>query len=266
MLTYFDIRKSLIIKSLSIAAIVSLLYAFLVIFFRVVYTRQFNEVFSKIVSSTKKFIGLGLFVIILMSGINIAFSSGIMKSEVPPTKAQDIEKQSMAHNMKILVKLHKNNWHSLTAQERLDVLQVVANIEQGKLGLPYELNVTSANLQDRLLGSYNDKSREIIINMNSLLYAEPYMLLDTLCHEAYHSYQYRMADAFKAADDSVKKLKMFQKAAIYAHELENYKNSEKNFCEYYHQDCEEDAREYAERAVFLYNASIYGYLKHEEEK
>ena len=77
-------------------------------------------------------------------------------------------------------------------------------------------------------------------------------MLQTLCHEAYHSYQYCLVEAYRAVDDEEKGLKIFSKAEKYDAEFENYKDAGEDFFEYAAQECERDAREYSEEAVYEY--------------
>lgn len=188
-----------------------------------------------------------------------------MKSRVSAATQANVSEQSLSNNMETIARLREDAWGSLTVQERLDVLQTVANIEQRYLGLPNELNIGAANLDDGILGYYADQTHEIVLDMDSLLHGTSEEMLDTVCHEAYHSYQYRMADAFNEADESSKNLKMFRKANSYAREFENYVNGEKDFCGYYDQDCESDARDYAEDAVEDYCRRINEYLLENEK-
>ena len=60
--------------------------------------------------------------------------------------------------MDTILLLQEDEWEKLSAQERLDVLQTVANIEQRYLGLPNELNVGVANLDADILGYYTDQT------------------------------------------------------------------------------------------------------------
>ena len=76
--------------------------------------------------------------------------------------------------------LQEDEWEKLSAQERLDVLQAVANIEQRYLGLPNELNVGVANLDTDILGYYTDTTHEIIVSAERLLNDSPWQVLDTL--------------------------------------------------------------------------------------
>ncbi len=101
------------------------------------------------------------------------------------------------------------------------------------------------SLRDGASGSYFDYAHEIIIDRAHLLTASPWEVLDTVCHEAYHSYQHRLVDALAGADKDSRNLRLFRKANSYANEFHNYIDGKEDFCSYYHQDCESDAREYA---------------------
>lgn len=151
-------------------------------------------------------------------------------------------------------------WEALTVQERLDVLQTVANIEQRYLGLPIELNVGAANLNAGNLGYYSDETHEIVINMDGLLFDSSLEVLDTVCHESFHSYQYCMIEALNCLDERIGNLRIFQKAHVYAYEFENYINGETDLYNYYYQNCKSDARDYAEEAVHEYYNRINSYL------
>lgn len=204
------------------------------------------------------FIGLAL--IMILSGVNILFGSTIMKSTVNTATQTNLSEQSLANNIEIIALLQDDTWCSLSAQERLNVLQTVANVEQRYLGLSNELNVGAANLREGVMGYYSDNTHEIVIDIDSLLNDSSWEVLDTVCHEAYHSYQHRMVDAFNDADENSKSLKIFHKASYYANEFNNYISGDEDFCGYYYQDCESDARDYAEDAVYDYYWRINEYL------
>lgn len=158
----------------------------------------------------------------LISGVNILFCSTIMKYTVNTATQTSLSEQSLANNIEIIAQLQEDTWRSLSVQERLNVLQTVANVEQRYLGLSNELNVGTANLREGVMGYYSDNTHEIVIDMDSLLNDLSWEVLDTVCHEAYHSYQHRIVDAFNNADGNSKNLKMFRKASSYASEFNNY--------------------------------------------
>jgi len=196
----------------------------------------------------------------VVSGGNILFGSTIMKSKTAPASQGKMKGQSLANNMETLILLQDDEWSCLTAQERLDVLQTAANVEQRNLGMTNELNVGAANLNKGVLGYYSDNTHEIVIDMNSLLNDSSWEMLDAVCHEAYHSYQFRIVEILNGVDESSKNLKIFRKANSYRNEFANYISGENDFCSYYYQDCESDAREYAEAAVKYYRMKINEFL------
>lgn len=148
---------------------------------------------------------MSLALIMGVSGANVLFGSSLLKSDVRPATKTNLSEQTIANNMDTILLLQEDEWEKLSAQERLDVLQTVANIEQRYLGLPNELNVGVANLDADILGYYTDKTHEIIVSADSLLYDSPWEVLDTICHEAYHSYQYRLVEALNGADENRQK-------------------------------------------------------------
>ena len=263
-LAYIQIRKMLIIISLSIVAVMSIIYALLIMCRKIKNRKKFRKILCRrtfyIAFTMQRLLGLGLAFIMLISGVNILFGSTIMKSTVNVATQTNLNEQSLANNIEIIAQLQENTWRSLSVQERLNVLQTVANVEQRYLGLSNELNVGAANLSEGVMGYYSDNTHEIVIDMDSLLNDLSWEVLDTVCHEAYHSYQHRMVDAFNNVDGNSKNLKIFRKASSYASEFNNYISGEEDFCGYYYQDCESDARDYAEDAVYDYYCRMNEYL------
>ena len=95
---------------------------------------------------SKKIVGMSLALIMGVSGASVLFGSSLLKSDVRPATKTNLSEQTIANNMDTILLLQEDEWEKLSAQERLDVLQAVANIEQRYLGLPNELNVGVANL------------------------------------------------------------------------------------------------------------------------
>lgn len=139
-------------------------------------------------------------------------------------------------------------------------MQTVANIEAYYLGLPNELNVSVANLRENILGSYSDATHTIYISLSHLENDAVHEILNTCCHEAFHAYQYRFIDAYKSTDKNVKSLRLYKKAISYLQEFDNYIDGNKDFCGYYEQVCETDARNYASNAINKYYNKINEYL------
>lgn len=161
--------------------------------------------------------------------------------------------------------MQEDKWETLTTKQRIDALQTVANIEAHYLGLLNELNVGASNLREFALGCYSDKTHTISIDIEHLENDPVYEVLDTCCHEAYHSYQHRLVDVYNTTDTSSKCLRLYKKAVTYSQKFGNHENGYEDFCSYYYQKCESDARDYAEEAVLDYYERILKYLDEQNE-
>ena len=264
-IAYMNIRFRLVVICFVISAVLSIVYAVLILS-RIIKNRKciYRIILKRTIQAgviSKKLISSGLAIIMAIIGVNALFGSSILKPDVRPSTPNNISDQTISNNIDKVLLLQDDIWAELTMRERLNVLQTIANIEQRYLGLPNELNVCAANLDEGTLGYYSDNTHEIVVSMDSLIYDSSWDVLDTVCHEAYHSYQHRIVEALYGADDKSRNLKLFRKAYSYANEFENYINGEADFCSYYFQDCEYDAREYAESAVNDYYWKIKAYLE-----
>lgn len=140
----------------------------------------------------------------------------------------------------------------LDLQQRLDALQELCAVERTNLGLPHELIVEAGPLPaEGNLARYNDSLHRITFDLEHLLTASGEELLDTLAHECYHAYQFRLVDAWRQLPEAYRNLQPFQMAESYDREMQHYQRGD-DFFAYYDQDLEADAREYAAGAVERY--------------
>lgn len=205
-------------------------------------------------------LAIAMLLVVGIIGVQGIFGDSILKSSVSATVNEQGVSQTISNNIDTVLLLREEEWSQLTTQEKLDTLQTVANIEAHYLGLPNELNVGIANLGEYTLACYNDNTHTISIDLNHLENDSVYDVLDSCCHEAYHSYQHRLVEAYNAADENSKGLRIYKAAAQYGQEFNNYIDGDYDFCSYYYQNCEMDARDYAEEAVSDYYRRIYEYL------
>lgn len=210
---------------------------------------------------TQSIITVALLVVMGIIGANGVFGNNILASSVPAIASKQNAAQTISNNIDTVLLLQEEEWVSLTTQEKLDTLQTVANIEAHYLGLPNELNVGAANLDEDTLACYDDRTYTISIDLNHLESASVYDVLESCCHEAYHSYQHRLVDAYNSTDEYLRGLRLFDMAAQYNYEFDDYANGNSEFYAYYFQDCEIDARDYAEDAVEDYYNRIDEYLR-----
>lgn len=171
------------------------------------------------------------------------------------------EKQTIANNIETLLLLQEDEWENLDIEEKLDILQVVANIEADYLGIPNELCVEAGFLKDNVTGCYNDRTHRIIISFDVLNNERPNALLELVCHEAFHGFSWRLVELYDATKEELQDLKIFDEIVFYKEEFENYSDGTgENYEAYYYQRCEQDARNYAQNAVEEYYRRINDYL------
>ena len=260
-LTYFQIRQNLIIVVLSITVGISIIIGCYImqrqIKRRNYFRKTIRSAIATIVGATQRIIGLGFLVILIVAGGNFLFGSSIIQSSVKPSDTADTYDQLLSESAETIALLDENIWTSLTVQEKAGALQIIANLERSYLGIANELNVCVVNLEEEgLLGRYDDSTHEIIIDMDLLLNGSAQDALQCLVHEAFHSFEHRMVDLYEETDMSNKNLWIFRKANIYAEEFRYYNNGEDAYSDYYEQQCEIDARDYAEERVNFYEDLI----------
>lgn len=209
---------------------------------------------------SQSIVAIALLIVMGIIGVQGVFGDSILNSSILATASNQNMPQTIDNNIDTILLLQEEEWANLTTQEKLNTLQTVANIEAHYLGLPNELNVGAANLGEYTLACYNDRTYTINIDLNHLENDSVYDVLDSCCHEAYHSYQHRLVDAYNSADENYKGLRIYTPAARYGLEFINYIDGDYDFCSYYYQDCEMDARDYAEDAVYDYYDKIFEYL------
>ena len=203
---------------------------------------------------------IGLFATMLLLGVGAFFGSSLLQPEVIATTYTEAEEQTINNNIESVLMLQEELWVDLSVPERLNILQTVANIERRYLGIPHELNVGVANLGEYTLGYYDDRKHQVIVSLDSLMNDPADEVLNTVCHESYHAYQHCIVSVLENADEELKNLRLFRDARNYAEEFCDYKSGDNGFYAYYYQECEMDAREYAEEAVLDYYKRIEEYL------
>lgn len=156
-------------------------------------------------------------------------------------------------------KFEQHTWVTLSANEKLDVLQVLCNAEKAKLGVKDPIYIKSKAFRSNLLGEFIPAENTILINAKHLEEDSSYSIVTTVTHECYHSYERSLVKLYNSADDDQKKLMAFDRAKRYKEEFANYKDGENEG--YYWQAVEIDAREYSEKAADEYRDKILSHLE-----
>lgn len=178
---------------------------------------------------------------------NTVFSALTSKGKIPS--------QTMAENEDTVLLLREDMWSQLTPEERLAVMNTVADIEASHLGIP-RLTVHSTPLGDSTIGSYNNVSRTITLNSKYLATADAHTMLFATCHECYHAYQYHLVALYNKLTSGDQKLLLFRHAAQYREEFSDYIRPEDDYAAYDSQLCETQSDHYAGTSVAAYDRYI----------
>lgn len=262
-LAYMSVNRPLFVTVFILAGSISALLAVAIMCRRISSKKTWLVIVKRIkrvIVQIQHLFAIGLFATMLVLGVGAFFGSSLLQLEVIATTYEEVEEQTINNNIDSVLMLQEELWVDLSVPERLNILQTVANIERRYLGIPHELNVGVANLGEYTLGCYDDRKHQIIVSLDSLINDPAEEVLNTVCHESYHAYQHCIVSVLENADEESKKLRLFRDARNYAEEFCDYKSGGNGFYDYYYQECEMDAREYAEEAVFDYYKRIGEYL------
>ena len=200
-------------------------------------------------------VGLILSMVYLLSVLGIIYSGAVLtpkqSADTPITNYSTIE-----NNLDTISLLQEDIWKNLSLQDRVNVLQMIANIEASYLGLPHELNVISAVMDEETLGYYNDQIHTIAFNIDFLRQGNSADILETLSHEAFHAYEHRLVDLYEHAADELKDLRLLRSAKIYSEEFKNYIDGTDDPIGYFFQTVEFDSDAYAAATVQRYFDAI----------
>ncbi len=205
-------------------------------------------------------IRFSMFGLLSLIGFNSVFSDTIMHSSELIITVDQLEEYKLDDHMDEVACVATEEWDSISVSEKVNVLQVIANIERTYLGIPYELNVAVDDTGKYTLGYYSDSRRIIAVSAYYLECADSWEIVNTICHEAYHSYQYSLVSLYEESPDELKNLYLFRKVRKYREEFDHYCSGDESFNEYYLQQCETDARDYAAEAEYEYYRRISAYV------
>ncbi len=204
--------------------------------------------------------GLGMALIMAVLSINVLTGAVVMDDGTAEAFQERAAGWTIASNMETILKLQPDIWDSMEDEEKLEVLQTAANIEQYSLGIPDHITVMVTDLEECTLGCYVQEGNVIYIDTEYFNDGWSWDVLNSVCHEAYHCYQYCLVDVLGQVDTGSKNLQMFSRVSAYAYEFNHYISGSEDYESYYSQKCEIDAREYAEEAAYKYYEMVYDYL------
>ena len=261
--TYWKTFRVRIILVFLIASVISLLIGTFLMTRRINRRKKVKRIikrrFFRCMVVTGDIITVAFAIIMIPVLLKGVFGMALFRPNTDSKIGNTAEEQTISFNIGTVTKLKEDEWKLLSTNDKLNVLQCVANIEAYHLGLPNELNVSAANLEVDTVANYSDAFHRISISLEHLENDTAEELLKACCHEAFHSYQHRLVDAYNESSEENKNLRIYKKVIRYADEFDSYLDGDDDFWSYYFQQCEKDARAYAEDAVRDYYSKIEEY-------
>ncbi len=151
-------------------------------------------------------------------------------------------------------------WETLNDDERLELLQLIADIEAQNLGLPKRLEVFFGEADKEVFAYYTDNQKRICVNEMYFHDVPGERMIETICHETYHGYERCLIDAYQSVPQESRNLLDLRAAEKYIAEFKDYKDVSEDFEAYYMQACEEDARDYGKERSQIYLYMIHWYF------
>ena len=168
----------------------------------------------------------------------------------------DSQENQLIANLSTLQLLEDSSWELLSDQEKVDVLQVIADIETHYMKI-VPVTVVNCHLENRTIGVYDHSQRQAQIDLDKHIGYESLEYVNTILHECRHAYQHDCVDSLDWSDTEVQTGIYFSEVRNWRYEHANYVSASEDRDVYYNQWIEKDARHYAEEDVYVYQQYIY---------
>ncbi len=159
---------------------------------------------------------------------------------------QEESANSLPENEVLWMCLDEDKWKTLSVQERITVLKHLMDYETDILDIP-PIEIHAGLIGDATMGVYDHSINMIEINVEHLDLCPVEEVIDTVCHEVRHAFQWQVVDSIDW-DNPVFQAPYFEEMRSW---LENYHNYKSvwiyGYDEYENQPVEVDARDYAKK-------------------
>ena len=147
-----------------------------------------------------------------------------------------------------------SEWDTLSEGDKLELMQLLCNIECIYYGIPHRVSVRFSLLPLDTGGTYDPESDEITLNCYYVNHLPFSVSLNSLLHECTHAYQHAMVDAYQETPEEYRNLICLRDARVFQYEFAHYVGGDEDdeFDEYYSQKVERDARDIAEAVAHFY--------------
>ena len=150
------------------------------------------------------------------------------------------------------------NWAQLTIEKKVDALQGIAYLEAERLNID-DVYVHADVLEDVRIGYHISNTRDVFIDLTREVHQDPVECIHTILHECRHVYQNDCVNSMNWADPQVQSGIYYEDVREWRYNLENYHSAADEYEWYYRQAVEKDAREYADRAIGIYESIMMQY-------
>jgi len=239
--------------------IVGFISAFYLILFAICNVRGFKwnvnylkRYLLQLLTGIRYVLGIGMLGVLVALSFYQVFGLSMIVSHKDRVSLYEIEDKYRDSRTEYLSLLQKDRWKELSLDERLNVLQIVADIEKENLGVSHDIRVGANNIDQDIRGCYSDSSYEIVLNIDYLSESNSLEMVRTICHETRHAYQHQLIDLYEQLDDKYKSLMIFDDVSSYRYEFRNYSDLKEDYDDYFTMNCEIDSRSYAEEASKKY--------------
>lgn len=268
LVAYWRTSPILIWILLAIALLLSIFYVVLVFEPKIKTAAKRNAIIrarlNRAFLGTRTLVAGCLSVFLFVLWLSSTFGILVFAPSVEPSNTIRGDEVNMENHIEVIQQLKEERWVTLSNKEKLNTLQLIADTEATRLGLPHELNVIagtlSENQSEKELASYSDRTHVITIDIAHLETDSALENLNSVCHEARHAYQHALCKVYENLEENQKDLALFQMIPAYEHNFSCYIQGKDNPIRYYYQWIEIDARSYADKAVDEY----IQYLEKEE--
>lgn len=156
---------------------------------------------------------------------------------------------SVENNISTLYNIQPEIWETLTDEQKINTIDNLMNMELYNLGVISPVKLIVKNISGTALGKHHQNLNLIEIDKYHLLNDSVYYVVNTVCHECRHAYQYDCVIAYDNANSEFKNLDMYSDAKQFKENFANYIefkwNDENSYDQYASQIVESDASQYA---------------------
>lgn len=196
--------------------------------------------------------------------------SEIISSTIEATNNADTKDNSLikAH-LKELMPIIDGTYNDLSLSERLDISQIIVNIECTYFGSSISVPVKARPISTEAgttCAYYNNEAETIYLNESVFNELDAEDALYIVLHEVYHVYQHEQKKLYESVPDELRNLSTLSAAKECKEGLDKYIKSEEDYEGYKNQSIEQDANSYAYVTTSEYIELINKYASDENFK